>query len=136
MKLLKLILLVILFIGCRQDLDETNIIGTWKLSAQLMDPGDGSGKFLPVNSSRTVTFRNDGTYISNGSFCNMNIEANQNTDGNYIYSSREKKLTPKCFTIGLLLPTVLSINIENGNLIISNYGCDEPCAQKFTKIKD
>lgn len=135
MKALKLILLALFLISCRQDLDETNIIGTWKLTAQLSDPGDGSGKFLPVNSNRTVTFKKNGTYVSNGSFCYMNTEANQNSDGTYVYSSAEKTLNTICVTTGFTLPPVNKINIENGNLIVY-YDCIEPCAQKFTKIKD
>jgi len=136
MKALKLILLALFFISCRQDLDENNIIGTWKLTEQLIDPGDGNGKFLVVNTNRTVTFKKDGTYTSNGSFCYLNINANEKTDGNFVYSSAEKKLIPKCFTVGLSLPLELSIKIENNKLILSNFGCDEACAQKFTKIKD
>lgn len=136
MKILKFLIVLLFFISCREDIDTNNIIGTWKLTQQLVDPGDGSGKFIPVNSEKTVTFKTNGTYSSNGSFCIMSIQANENSTGNYTYTSNEKKLKPQCITIGLQLSPIHNLRLENGNLIISGFGCIESCEQKFIKIRD
>ncbi|MFT3918028.1 hypothetical protein [Cloacibacterium sp.] len=136
MKGLKIMLFSLLLLSCRENIDETTITGTWKLTEQLVDPGDGSGKFTPVSSNKTVTFVTNGTYTSNGSFCSINTDSNQNTNGNYTYTNSEKSMTPLNCNTTLFSVEKLSIEIQNGNLIISNFGCIEPCAQKFVKIKN
>ncbi len=43
---------MLLIISCSDNDDnETTIIGTWKLSAELLDPGDGSGTYQTVSSN-------------------------------------------------------------------------------------
>lgn len=136
MKVLKLILFSLLLLSCRENPDETSITGTWKLTEQLVDPGDGSGKFAHVSSNKTITFKTDGTYTSNGSFCYINTDSGENSNGSYSYTNSEKSMTPlNCMTTYFAIQK-LTLKIENGNLIISNFGCIEQCAQKFVKIKN
>ena len=40
---------------------DQNELGTWRLIEVRADPGDGSGTFQPVISSKTVTFETNGT---------------------------------------------------------------------------
>ncbi len=134
-KFLKTLLLfsVILILSCSDNDDnETTIIGTWKLSAQLLDPGDGSGTYQTISSNRTITFYDNGTYSSNGSFCTINAGSFENTTGNYSYTDSEKSLTPNCtYTVDKL-----NIKIENGELVMTNFSCDESCAQKYVKLNN
>ena len=65
--LLYLLLPVFLFISCNNDDDEVtpvqpiSIVGTWQLTSQYTDPGDGSGSFQPVVNGKTITVNADGT---------------------------------------------------------------------------
>ena len=45
---------------------DQNEIGTWRLIEVLADPGDGSGTFQPVVSSKTVRFETNGTLSCSG----------------------------------------------------------------------
>lgn len=35
----------------------------------MADPGDGSGTFQPVESDKTIEFKNNGSVITNNSLC-------------------------------------------------------------------
>jgi len=52
------------FAACKKDGHTTNttLTGKWKLSQNLIDPGDGSGKWMPVPASAVayVQFNSDG----------------------------------------------------------------------------
>ncbi len=124
---------ILLIISCRNNDDnENSIIGTWKLSAQLADPGDGSGTFQAVSNNRTVTFYRNGTYSSNGNFCTMNSDSNETTTGSYSFTNTEKSLTPNCNNSIIKL----KLNIENNQLTMTNFGCYESCAQKYVKLNN
>jgi len=46
----------LLFVTCKKDGDTANatLTGKWKLTESLLDPGDGSGKWMPVPNSAVV----------------------------------------------------------------------------------
>src|SRR5210317_196695 len=72
--------------SCSSD-DNSNssieLIGDWKLKEVLADPGDGSGTFTSVESSKIITFKNNGIISSNGNFCDMSISSDNQTSGTY-----------------------------------------------------
>lgn len=103
-----------------------SLVGSWKLTAVLADPGDGSGVFYPVNNEKIITFNNSGTVNSNGSLCNMSLASNTNYTG--VYSSDSLFIKPdSCPNISL------GLEMSGADLII-NYLCIERCSEKYVKL--
>ena len=50
---------------------------------QLVDPGDGSGIFMPINSNRIFEFFSDGTVTVNGILCYISSEVGQQNSGTF-----------------------------------------------------
>jgi hypothetical protein len=132
MKKIMLIFITIgIFSACKNDDDDSNskieLTGNWKLIEVLADPGDGSGTFNSVESDKTITFNLDGTINSNGRLCDMSLEANNPTNGTYSISE---------LTFNSSDCTNPDYNYEfeqNGNFLIINYPCFEPCRAKYMK---
>ncbi len=59
-KKLLLVILPLLFLNCNKDpnVDASKIMGSWLLVATLVNPGDGSGRFVSAKGK------------ANGSVCN------------------------------------------------------------------
>lgn len=119
---------ILTFISCTQNdnSDATSpLIGTWKLKEILADPGDGSGIFNTVITNKQLTFYNNGTITSNGSICDMSVEANISTNGTYNETDS---------TINSTNCNNSTIKYElNGNTLILNYPCFEACKAKYVK---
>lgn len=60
-----LLLCVVLSIFCSKTKDEAGngIVGIWKLTEYLADPGDGSGTWQKARAINYVTFRTDSTFV-------------------------------------------------------------------------
>lgn len=106
---------------------ENTLIGNWKLIETLADPGDGSGTFNTVQSNKIITFENDGIITSNGNLCDMSIDSDNATSGTYsitdmTFSSSDCSNPDYHFTFE-----------ENGNILIIDYPCIEPCRAKYEK---
>ncbi|WP_052408566.1 lipocalin family protein [Nonlabens sp. Asnod3-H03] len=123
---------IILLISCDSSDDAGNvltsdIVGTWQLTANLSDPGDGSGSFQSVSSNKTITFNADGTFTSNGDVCDMSITTSTNTNGTY--NTTDKTINANCGTTNL----PISYTIDNLTMDIS-YFCIEACQSRYRKI--
>ncbi|WOI23408.1 lipocalin family protein [Nonlabens ulvanivorans] len=123
---------IILLISCDSSDDPGNvltsdIVGTWQLTANLSDPGDGSGSFQSVSSNKTITFNADGTFTSNGDVCDMSITTSTNTNGTY--NTTDKTINANCGTTNL----PISYTIDNLTMDIS-YFCIEACQSRYRKI--
>ena len=116
--------------SCNKDDDSnsnTELIGNWKLIEVLADPGDGSGTFFSVESEKTITFVSGGTITSNGNLCDMSIKSDIQTSGTYsnsesTFNSSDCNNPDYNFTFE-----------QNGNILIINYPCFEPCQAKYIK---
>jgi hypothetical protein len=116
--------------SCNNDDDSnTNVklTGNWKLIEVLADPGDGSGTFSSVESEKIITFENGGIITSNGNLCDMSISSNSQTSGTYsnselTFNSSECNNPDYSYTFE-----------QNGNILIINYPCIEPCQAKYQK---
>ncbi|WP_299443826.1 hypothetical protein [uncultured Aquimarina sp.] len=115
--------------SCNSD-DDTisnpDLLGTWKLIEQLVDPGDGSGTFQPVTSDLELTFLAAGVLqVSNGTLCSLAI----GTEGNSTesYSIDENTISVNCDNL-----TAVSFEIKEGRLFLY-FPCIEGCAQKYQK---
>ena len=131
--ILYLALITILF-SCKSD-DENNsseaeLIGTWKLTENYADPGDGSGDFEAVDSEKIIEFFIDGSITSNGSLCSMSIQSEIPSSGTY--SNTEFTISsPDC-------PNNSEMNIKfslNNSALIISYPCFESCLSKYVKIQ-
>ena len=129
-KILFILLTVGILYSCDKDDDSnsnTKLIGNWKLIEVLGDPGDGSGTFNSVESDKIITFENDGTITSNGNLCDMSINSDNQTSGTYSnsemsFNSADCNNPDYDFTFE-----------QNGNVLIINYPCIEPCQTKYIK---
>ncbi len=117
--------------ACSDDDDNSNsnieLIGNWKLTAVLVDPGDGSGTFSTVESDKIITFENNGTITSNGNLCDMTISSDNQTSGTYsiaksTFNSTDCNNSNHNFSFE-----------QNGNILIIGYPCIEPCQAKYIK---
>lgn len=72
MKKLALILLAIttfLYIACKKESSqESKIYGKWKMIETLADPGDGSGKYMPVKGAAKYVLLEESGKISGEAF--------------------------------------------------------------------
>jgi hypothetical protein len=116
--------------SCNEDdssNSNTELIGNWKLIEVFVDPGDGLGTFSSVESMKTITFQIDGTIISNGNLCDMSISSDKPTSGTYsktefIFNSGDCSNPNNVFTFE-----------KNGNILIIDYSCIEPCLAIYIK---
>lgn len=105
----------------------SDIVGTWQLTANLLDPGDGSGTFQAVNSTKTITFNADGTFTSNGEVCEMSLTTSSGSSGTY--NTTDKTIDANCNNTN----APLSYTIDNLTMDLS-YFCIEPCQARYRKI--
>ena len=110
------------------DADDTAnaLIGTWKYTEMLADPGNGSGTFILVTSDKTITFDALGNVTSNGSLCDMSTASNASSTGTY--TAATNTLIPSS------CPNTSIIYELTGTVLILNYPCIEPCKAKFIKV--
>ena len=107
---------------------DNGIVGEWKLTEQLMDPGDGSGVFTNVNSNKVIIFDSNGSFYCNGSICFPDTSTANASSGTYDTISQ----TLSGLNCGIV-PFDITYEMSNGDLII-NYPCIEACREKFVKI--
>jgi hypothetical protein len=106
---------------------DSDIVGKWGLIEVLADPGDGSGTFHSVSSNKIIEFRANGTVSSNGSICDMSIEANESSNGTYSLADSTINSSNCSYS-----PMKITFEIQGSNLII-NYPCIEACRAKYVK---
>ena len=104
------------------------LVGKWQLIQRLADPGDGSGVFTAVNSTKTISFFSDSTFQSTGSMCQMSIGGDQFTSGTY--SPTLNTITP----IGCNDTSLKIFFIIKDDFLIVYYPCIEACAEKYAKL--
>lgn len=124
-------IIAILSFSCNDDdhdCPDNEFVGSWKLIEVLADPGDGSGTFIPVESSRTLTFKNSGIITTNTSLCNPYSDEIR-TSGSY--DVLEKKIYTNCE--GANIPSI-SFKMENEYLILDFFSL-EGYSQKFERVE-
>ncbi|WP_299311398.1 lipocalin family protein [uncultured Aquimarina sp.] len=130
-KYMFLFLIPLLFVfSCSSD-DDTivnpDLLGKWRLIEQLVDPGDGSGRFEPINSDLELEFFAAGVLqVSNGTLCSLNIDSEGSSTESY--SIDENVINVDCDNaIGI------SFEIKEGSLFLY-FACIEGCGQKYQKL--
>ncbi len=102
-----------------QPENNASIIGKWKQTEFLLDPGDGSGTWMPETNDYFIQFNSDSTYENSGI-----------TTGDIIRFS-----LPTDSTITFIYPNATStIRYEiQGTKLTLTGGCIEPCGSKYIK---
>ena len=129
-KSIYLLLLLGLLFSCNKNDNETTgnsaLVGSWKLTALMVDPGNGSGIFNPVISNKTLVFDNNGNLSCNGTICDMSTDSNTSSTGNYT-EANTSIIASSCQNLTIKYELI-------GNTLILNYPCIEPCKAKYIKI--
>jgi len=131
---MKKIVLTLAVIGilssCNKDdktVQNTELIGNWKLIEVLADPGDGSGTFTAVESDKIISFKNNGIIISNGRLCDNSMNSDNPTSGTY-------SIADSTFTSPNCPDPEYNYSFEHDrDILIVNYPCIEPCRAKYKK---
>lgn len=115
--------------SCSNNKDENTdpIVGKWHLVSQLVDPGDGSGTFQDVISNRTIEIDENGVVTSNSNLCDLSIEAEGESVGQYSFQDMVMVIE------GCSFPYNLSVTLD-GEFIDLHYPCFEACICKYKKI--
>ncbi|WP_136479871.1 hypothetical protein [Cognatitamlana onchidii] len=114
------------------------LIGRWRLTAQLTDPGDGSGVFSAVKSDKVLEFFSDGEVKVNGSMCYMTTNTNSEQTGTFELVSDSSN---DANHDGIIKPDTCEFGSRNiyfdfpldGGLILW-YTCIEACGEKYEKL--
>ncbi len=117
---------LLLIFGCKK---EDSLRGEWKLMAQLMDPGDGSGVFVPVLSERKIEFLKNGKLKSNGELCYPGINSTESSEGTYSLEDSTISITTCAGSTELTLTFTTF-----ADTLILWYPCFEPCAEKYVRV--
>jgi len=122
-------LLCVLMMSCdSNDVEpENDLVGKWKLIEVYSDPGDGSGTYNPVDSDKTIEFKNNGRFVSNGNICQFEIQPIEGSKGSY--SIDDNTLSPDDCDFNTGLPFEF-----DGNKLIISYFCIEGCGEKYERV--
>jgi len=108
------------------------LVGDWQLVEVLMDPGDGSGVFTPVDSEKTISIQANGAYTASGIICELSTTTTATTSGNFRFETQLVEPSD-CRT---MQPAATLIPYEfNGKELILQYVCIEPCLHKYRRIE-
>lgn len=127
MKKLRFAIVLLIAISCDHESGPVSLKGKWKLVAQLVDPGDGSGMFINISSEKTLEFYSNATVSSNGSICSMDAGTTTKTTGTY--DEQENSIIP----IDCVPGNKIYYTIEGKDLILT-YTCKEGCKAKYAKL--
>ncbi len=130
-KIFSFLIVIIVISACSKNKNtDTEAIGTWKLVEQLMDPGDGSGIFVAVESEKTITFLKKGKIESNGALCSIDGQNETSSKGSYNVDDYTITIED-CFD-GDQNSLTFNYEIVDSYLILT-FQCIEGCQQKFVK---
>ena len=124
-------LIFLSFLACQPDDRVTpgEILGTWRLTEVYLDPGDGSGDFMPADYDRTLTFYPDSTYHADPPI--VSIFDRDGAAGIGHYSPGRATIDPTHGTSNSAYPYTV-----DGLTLTINYWCFEGCAERYVKVRD
>lgn len=123
------LLVMVLLFSCKKTdtINGNGIAGNWKLIEVLVDPGNLSGEFEPVQSNKKITFNTFNTFECNGDICDMSLETNSGSSGTY--NQADGRILPNdCPSVSLGFTVT-------GNTLLISYPCIEPCTAKFVRVR-
>lgn len=129
-KIYFLLVSIAIISSCEKDdkNPDPELLGKYKLVETLVDPGDGSGTFQPVDSEKTIYFYSNDLITSNGDLCDFSTEADEPSSGTY-------SLQDSTFTSANCTSSGLPYRFEkSGSYLILIYPCYEGCLAKYEKL--
>ncbi|MEE9361537.1 MAG: hypothetical protein V3U92_02965 [Cellulophaga sp.] len=112
----------------KENTSNDEFFGKWKLVAQLVDPGDGSGTFQDITSNKIIEFKANKTILSNRDICHMLSTKDSTTHATY--NNKHEIISSSCSN-QIWNPSFL---LKDNDLIIS-YPCIEACKEKYTRTQ-
>lgn len=118
-------ILAVLLIACSKsetDKIENTLLGKWKLTSTLADPGDGSGQWRPVSEQSDylyIKFNADSSIESNGY---SDFKKYSVTDSVHLEFTRTDKTKIRYW-----------YKVNNSNLEL-NAPCIEACGERFIRV--
>ncbi|MDC8003559.1 lipocalin family protein [Aureisphaera galaxeae] len=122
-----LVLAMAFFVACKTSQNDNALIGKWKLTEVLVDIGDGSGTYYKAEEEKYITFYEDGSVTTTGSFCAMGTGDPKATKGTY---SVKDGIIESDRCINQVMKTRYSLT--DGVLEVL-YPCIEACSEKYIK---
>lgn len=119
-RVLLLVFVAFAFSACKKEVRDTDLIGKWKLTEYLADPGDGSGTWQPAPNSQFIEFVKDGTLIFSPTGQYDSKRYNVTSDSTMIFS-------------GDSYDYPMRYNLS-GNLLTLKPQCIEACGMKYIKV--
>lgn len=122
-------LLILNACGKEKEIPSNVLVGNWKLTSLYVDPGDGSGVYVDVNSNKQITFFNDGSFTSKGDICDIYPSDEGISSGSYSVSDTT-------IVVAICKGKEANIDIKlilEKDLITIYYPCIEGCANKYTR---
>lgn len=124
-KIILLAIVVFSVTACKKNArsENSSIVGKWKLSESLADPGDGSGTWQAADPlhPRYLEFKKDGT---------LSISPNN------IYNADHYQLTSDSTMIFLRGAENFPFRYHFSETILILYPpCDEPCGEKYIAVQ-
>jgi len=114
-----LIFIILSLTACEKFGSETSIIGKWKLTETLADPGDGSGKWQSVSGSKYYLILNSDGSITGNAIADFKQ-----------YRIIDDRMIEFVFQNGTT--TTRSYKLNSNSLEISG-GCYEACGARYKK---
>lgn len=139
-KFLVLLLLSFLCTACPNPNDDGDlfydIVNKWVLVEVYNDPGDGSGDFVPIQSTKTLEFTKDFTFTASESLC-FGTDDTIGVSGSYEVNT-ERILPEGCYPEGPStdVPEYVITYFIDGEFLILQYPCIEACSEKYRVIFD
>jgi len=108
----------------RSTVERSGIVGKWKLTEYLADPGDGSGTWQPANPSPPsyLEFKNDGTMSSY-------------TPPLQYAASHYRLTSDTTFTLIRGTDSIRQYYRINGANLTIEGGCIERCGERYVAVK-
>ena len=113
--------LAILAISCSRNLvkTKTGLVGKWKLTESLIDPGDGSGKWTAPTENTVIEFTSDGL-----------IKYNTGESDNY------KIINDSLFQTSSSSSSTINYTYKvEGNKLFMRPPCIEACGERYVRLK-
>lgn len=120
---------IILTIACTENDTPVNLHtpDTYELKALLLDPGDGSGTFQPVQSKKRIEWHANGNLSCFGNICSMSKENDTLTKASW-QGGDQIIISEDCGQ--------MSYEIKGDTLDIRFPYCIEPCISRYIKSKE
>ena len=104
-------------------------LSTWKLTEVYIDPGDGSGTFVPAGYNREISLYGDSTYRASARLCGIDNVRGRAIRGTYS-PSQNILFSPTCD-----LQTEYDYTLTDLEMVVFFF-CDEGCAERYVRVRD